>query len=276
MKFTLAAAVASALAIAATTASAGVVISQTAVATSPTSVRTTPQTVMIEGRKQKIVDAHHETITDLDAGVIYALNPAMKNFVKTTIPPRGMIAGVMANEGMGVGYQKAAGTDKAAGYACQDYSGTAMTINTRLEVTQCAASDAPGAKEYVDFHKALADKLKGSPLEPKGEVPDGIPVKSKTAFIQVPIPLPRQFDPKVAAQYDANIAAANRNPPNTAITVTKIEVKDLPADTFTVPKEYKEQQLQPAMRTIPGLPRPVMPPSAPAGAAPAPGAPAPM
>jgi hypothetical protein len=277
MKFTLTAAVAGALAMAAATASAGVVISQEVVNTSQAGKRSAIQTVMIEGRKQKIVRSNRETITDLDAGVMYSLNPGMKNFIKTVLPPKGMMAAVMAREGVGVGYEKAAGTDKAAGYACQDYAGSGTAMDSKLEVTLCAASEAPGAKEYVDFQKALSDKLKGSKLERKGEVPYGIPVKSTTVYTQVPRPLPPQFDPKVAAQYEAHIAAANRNPPTTVTTVTKIEVKDLPADTFVVPKEFTEQQL-PGLKILPGsvLKRPIMPPSAPAGAAPAPGAPAPM
>ena len=239
-------------------------------------MRSVPQTVMIQGRKQKVVESHRETITDLDAGVMYTMNPLVKHFVKTTLPPKGMMAAVMAHDGVGVGYQKAAGTDKAAGYACQDYTGTTTAIDSKLEVTQCAASEAPGAKEYVDFQNALSAKLKGSVLERKGEVPDGIPVKSTTVYMQVPRPLPRKFDPKVAAQYEAQIAAANRNPPKTVVTVSKIEVKDLPADTFVVPKEYTEQQLQPGMKMLPGLRRPVIPPAGASGTAPAPGAPAPM
>ena len=55
-------------------------------------------------------------------------------------------------------------------------------MDAKLDVTLCAASEAPGAKEYVDFQKALSDKLKGSKLERKGEVPDGIPVKSTTVL----------------------------------------------------------------------------------------------
>jgi hypothetical protein len=194
------------------------------------------------------------------------------------MPPKGMMAAVMAREGVGVGYEKAAGTHKEGGYACQDYAGTGAAMDAKLDVTLCAASEAPGAKEYVDFQNALSDKLKGSKLERKGEVPDGIPVKSTTVFTQVPRPLPPKFDPKVAAQYEAHIAAANRNPPTTVTTVTKIEVKNLPADTFVVPKEFTEQHLQPAITMMPGgmLKRPIMPPSAPAGAAPATGAPAPM
>ena len=114
MKFTLTAAVAGALAIAATTASAGVVISQEVVNTSQAGKRSAMQTVMVQGRKQKIVQSNRETIIDLDAGVIYTLSPAIKHFVKTPLPPKGMMAAVMAREGVGVGYEKAAGTHKEA------------------------------------------------------------------------------------------------------------------------------------------------------------------
>jgi len=95
MKFTLTAAVAGALAIAATTASAGVVISQEVVNTSQAGKRSAMQTVMVQGRKQKLVQSNRETIIDLDAGVIYTLSPATKHFVKTPMPPKGMMAAVM-------------------------------------------------------------------------------------------------------------------------------------------------------------------------------------
>ena len=147
------------------------------------------------------------------------------------------MAAVMAREGAGVGYEKAAGTHKEGGYACQDYAGSGAAMDAKLDVTLCAASEAPGAKEYVDFQNALSDKLKGSKLERKGDVPDGIPVKWTTVYTEVARPLPPKFDPKLAEQYEAHIAAANRNPPKTVTTVTKIEVKDIPADTFVVPKD---------------------------------------
>src|ERR1700733_15335641 len=155
MKFTLTAAVAGALAIAATTASAGVVISQEAVNTSQAGKRSAMQTVMVQGRKQRIVQSNRGTIIDLDAGAMDTLGPAINPFVKAPLPPTGMMAAVMAREGVGVGYEKAAGTDKAAGYACQEYAGTGTAMDSKLEVTQCAGGEAPGAKEYVDFQKAL-------------------------------------------------------------------------------------------------------------------------
>ena len=93
------------------------------------------------------------------------------------------------------------------------------------------------------------------------------------------LPAGRLLTPVGAAAASAVVTLkASSGPPTTVTTVTKIEVKDLPADTFVVPKEFTEQHLQPAITMMPGgmLKRPIMPPSAPAGAAPATGAPAPM
>ena len=234
MKSTVAAATAIVLAIAATTASAGVVISQEVV--DQTGAHKTNETVMVQGHKQKVISGDQETITDLDAGTMYITNTKTKEFVQPKFPPAGLFAVKMIWQGSTTELKKTGGTHKVAGYACQDYTGSSVLGRHRLNLTKCVASDAPGAKEFVEYEKALADKVKGTPLAPKGQIPDGIPVSSSMTWTQLPFVPPRGFPPEQAAKLNEGLA--KYKPITSNVTVSKIEVKDLPAGTFVVPADY--------------------------------------
>jgi len=262
MKSTVAAATALVLAIAATTASAGVVIFQEVV--NQTGASKTDETVMVQGHRQKVISGDQETITDLDAGTMYVTNPKAKQFVQPKFPPAGLFAMKMVWEGSTTELKKTGGTHKVAGYACQDYTGSAVLGRHRLNLTKCVASDAPGAKEFVEYQKALATKLKGTPLAPKGEIPDGIPVSSSITWAQLPFVPPRGFPPAQAARINADLA--KYKPVTTNTTVSKIEVKDIPAGTFVVPADYTKgaEPMTPQLMKIPGAHR-IPPSAAPAG-----------
>jgi hypothetical protein len=250
MRFTVAATTAIVLALAATTASAGVVISEDVVVTDNTGKQhKSEQTVMLQGNKQKIITPDRVIITDPDAGKIYVLAPAVKKLAQLTLPPVKQIAPILARQGMFVSYQKGSGSGKVAGYDCQNYSGIYNIGRAKLEATECVASAAAGAAEYVAFRKALADKLKGSPQEIKGETPDGIPVSSTFSISAVPFPIPADFPPDQAAKIRESDAKAK--PYVTTAKVTKIEVKNLPADTFAVPAEYNQAATSPAAAASP-------------------------
>jgi hypothetical protein len=261
MRSTVAATTAIVLALAATTASAGVVISQDVVINGQNGERKYQQTVMLQGHKQKVVTDQREIITDLDAGKTFILAPLAKRSGELPFPPRGVVARVMAREGMFLGYEKSAGTNKVAGYDCQDYAGSAQAGHFAIKATQCVASAAAGAREYIEFRKTLTEKIKDTPMASTGGVPDGIPVSSTLTVKQIPVPIPPGFDPQLAAKVKAQMA--NAKPDVTTITVTKIEAKDLPADTFVVPADFKKTD----------IPMPAKPGAAPAAPEPAPASP---
>lgn len=271
MKSTVAAATALVLAIAATTASAGVVISQEMVFGNPASEHKFDQTVMIQGHKQKIITGDREVIIDVDAGKMYLINPAGKQSVELPFPPGGVLARSMMLGGLSTEFKKTGGTHKVAGYDCQDYTGHTPIGYRRLNMTECVASDAPGAKEFVEFQKAMADKLKRTPLKHKGEIPDGIPVSSIASISVTLAGVPRGMAPEQAAKLKAQL---EKQPPTTNnTTVSKIQVKDLPADTFVVPAGYQTQAARPGTHPVTPGSAPVSPGSSTKAAAPA--APAP-
>jgi len=240
MRSTVAATAAIILAMAATTASAGVVISQDVVDTDNAGKQhKSEQTIMLQGNKEKLILPERAIITDLDAGKMYVLIPTAKRAAELPFPPPERVAMIMARMGMFVGFQKTTGGGKVAEYDCQNYAGSENVGRMKIDATECVASAAAGAAEFVAFRKGLAVKLKNSTFAPKGDVPDGIPVASTLSIGFIPFAIPDGYPAAQAARIKASEAKAR--PDVRSVKVTKIQVKDLPADTFAVPAEYKTQ-----------------------------------
>jgi len=252
MRYTVAATAAIVIALAATTASAGIIISEEVVVTDQAGKQhKSEQSEMLQGNKQKVVTADRVVITDLDAGKMIVLIPAAKKFAELPYPPAGVLVPFLARQGVFIDYAKSTGTGKAAGYDCENYAGTWKAGHLKIDGKECVANAAAGAKEFVAFRKAMADKLKGTPLELKNEIPDGVPVSSAVSTSIVPAPIPPGFSPAQIAEINKSNAKAKPETRNTK--VTKIEVKDLPAGDFAVPAEYSNLKPNPKAGA-PGVP----------------------
>jgi hypothetical protein len=244
MRSRIAATTAIVIAMAATTASAGVLIYQDVVTSDARGEHKSGQTVMIQGNKQKVVTEEREFITDLDAGKTFILMPSKKRAGEMPFPPSGVFAMLMTRQGNFVGFEKASGTNKVAGYDCQNYSGAQLSGHIDVKTTECVASAAAGAREYVAFRTAMMKKIENTKLaSSKGEIPDGIPVSSTVTSKLAPFPIPPGFSPEQAAKIKESEAKAK--PDVTTTTVTKIEVRDLPPATFTVPDDFKGPEMPP-------------------------------
>lgn len=263
MRSKVAAAIALSVAMAATTASAGVVISEDVVVSNQAGTHKSQQTVMIQGNKRKVITKDRIYIIDLDLGRMFVLVPATKKGGDVPFPPTSYMLTYLAQQGVSLDYKKAPAGGKEAGYECQDYAGSQRLGRMQIEGTECVASAAPGAQEYVAFIKAMNAKLKGTPLQPKGEVADGIPVSSTITVSLVPYPVPPHFPPDLAAKYKANLA--KQKPQVTRITATKIQVKDIAASEFVIPAEYLKPSPTPT-----GTPGAAASPAAKPAASPAP------
>lgn len=235
MKFTVAAATAMTLAIVAATASAGVIVTQDMSRNDQRGERKTVRIVMVQGHKQKVIKGDQETITDLDAGRIILVRPSTKKYFQGDFPPTSILAASVTQEGLSVGFAKVAKSGKVAGYACQGYLGSASFAHTAVSIAECVAKDAPGAKEFTEFRRLEAQKLKGTPLAPTGEVPDGIPVSSITTLKGIAFSLTGGVSPELLAKIQAD---NDKHAIVTGMNVSKIEVKDIPAETFVVPADY--------------------------------------
>ena len=238
MRSTVAATIAIVLAIAATTASAGVVVTQDVVFTDQAGKEhKSEMTVMLQGNKERIVTADRVIVTDLDLGRMFSLLPKSKDYGEIPFPPLGPIVAVLGRQGWFVNYDKATGTGKVAGYDCQNYTGTWTSGREKVEGKECVANAAAGAKEFVAFRKAMADRLKSTPLKFNGDIPDGIPVSSTFTSSIIPTKIPPGFPPDQVAKIKEE--QAKLKPEVRSAKVTKIEVKDLEPALFVVPMEFR-------------------------------------
>jgi hypothetical protein len=128
-------------------------------------------------------------------------------------------------------------------------AGNPVTING------CFSSSAPGAGDFDEFQSKLSQKAKGTPIAAMSEMPKGVPLKLDTSTKMTHFSLP-SMTPEQSAKVREMLA--KRPPVVTHTTVTSIETKSLPPETFAVPAGYTKEQMP--MRGMPGA-APSGPPS---------------
>ena len=258
MKYALAAATL-ALTLGIQPAFAGVVITQSQSITGGMGNRTSNQTLMVQGNKQKMVTDSREIITDLDAGKLYVVQPSQKSYMSVPFPPQGPMGQMLARNAGLLDFKKVGTTRTIAGYPCTDYSGSADAMGGSYTITECFSTAAPGAKDFSHFLNALAGKLKTAGLPtPKSGIPAGLPLAADSTIKMGSFTPPAGMSKDQADKIRAMIA---KRPPIVSKTVvSSVAVKDLPADTFTIPTGFTERK--------PPAPMPMRPAGAgaPAGA----------
>ncbi|MGH7987075.1 MAG: hypothetical protein ACREQX_12415 [Candidatus Binataceae bacterium] len=200
------------------------------------------RTVMIEGNKQKMITGKEVVVTDLDNGMMYMFNPNAKTYIALPFPPRGRMAAMMAGAGPStLNFKKADGHQTVAGYSCDNYAGDGNMMGNKYSVKGCFSTKAPGASDFTAFQKRMQAKVKGTPMEMTGNVPDGVPLKldSTTRLTHVSVP-------GMSADQTAklNQMLANRPPVVTDTTVTKIARENLTPDIFAIPAGYTKQEFK--------------------------------
>jgi hypothetical protein len=219
-------------------ARAGVVITQQQTANLQSGPRESEQTIMIQGNKQKMVTGEREIITDLDNNVMYLIDPSKSSYFQLPFPPTGPMAQAVAHAAGAMDFKRGTTTRKVLGYSCTDYMGTGQSMSGDFTVTECFSTTAPGAKEFNAFQKAMAAKLKS--VVPQSNTPEGIPLASDSTVHMNTMKLPN-LPPEQAQKLQQQLA--KMKPVTTKTVVTKLEAKDLPADTFAVPKAYTQRTL---------------------------------
>ncbi len=232
-------------------ASAGVVITQQQTLQRGEVSRTSQQTVMVQGNKQKITDGPRIVIIDLDQLKQFMIMPANKSYFELPIRPHSRMPRMMSPGRpvpMGFDFKKTGKTRTVSGYKCEDYEASGQSMSGEYTTTQCFSKSAPGAAEYAAYQRAMIAKMTTVQPEMKINAPDGVPLASDSS-----VTMGRH-------RMGSSRGGSETRPPTVIHTVvTKIEKKDLPADTFAVPQDYK--------RVVLGAP-----PEVGAGAAGSPGA----
>ncbi len=99
----------------------------------------------------------------------------------------------------------------------------------------CFSDSAPGAADYSNFQRVMAEKVKGTTMANMGQIPPGVPLRLKitTTMGDPPPGTPPEQAKAIREMLD------HRKFVNDT-TVQKISVKSLSADTFEVPKGYQQ------------------------------------
>jgi len=192
-------------------------------------------TVMVQGNKQKTAIGQDAMILDLDKGTRTIINSERKIYLEMPFPPK-----TQNQSGMPpVTFRKTGSHQKIAGYSCDDYSGVTKNGGNESTINGCFSSSAPGASEFATFNRAMAQKVKGTPMALMGEVPDGVPLKidSTTKITHFSMP---GMSPEQAAKVAEMLK--NRPPTLTRMMATKVAEKDLSANTFAPPSDYTKQE----------------------------------
>jgi hypothetical protein len=218
----------------ATAAGAGVVVDEQQTITQPGgNPITRTRTVMIEGDKQKSIIGNGERsiITDLGKGTMTVVNGIRKTYVEFPFPPKGKAAAAMAG-GVSptISFKKTGGHDKIIGYSCDKYSGVGTVSGNSISLSGCFSDSAPGAADYSNFQREMADKVKGTAMANMGQIPPGVPLRLTVTTAMGGAPVTEMSTDREVV---------------TSTTVSRIRTKSLPLDSFQVPSGYRKQQLPP-------------------------------
>jgi hypothetical protein len=228
----------------AATVSAGVIVDEQQIINPPNGnqvVRT--RTVMIEGDKQKSIIGNGErsVITDLGKGTMTMVDGTHKTYVEFPFPPNGKGASAMPGAmSPTISFKKTGGHAKLIGYSCDEYSGIGTVSGNSVRMSGCFSDSAPGAVDYSNFQREMADKVKGTSMANMGQIPPGVPLRLTITTT-------------MGGGSAIGTSREQANKPNqmphveivTNTTVSKISMKNLSPDSFQVPSGYQKQQLPP-------------------------------
>lgn len=182
----------------------------------------------VQGHKKKMVTEHDVFVIDLDKNTVMIIDPKQKVYAERALPPPGTSS---PHQQLNLNFKKTGKSSKVAGYACQMYTGAGTTPMAEVSAEGCFSTSAPGAAEVSDFDKAA----KG--MTPS--MPNGIPLTLiSTSKLNSSFSMPG-MTPDQAAKLKEMMA--KRGPQTTRKVVTKITMRDLPADTFTAPAGYEHR-----------------------------------
>jgi hypothetical protein len=231
----------------ATIAGAGVVVDEQQIIDQPNGNKATrARTVMIQGDKQKsIIDnGNRSVITDLGKGTMTIVDGIHKTYIEFPFPPPG--GGTAAMQGgisPTINFKKTGVHDKIIGYSCDEYSGAGTVGGNLVSILGCFSDSAPGATDYSNFQREMADKVKGTTMANMGQIPQGVPLRLKITTTLSNIPT-AGMSPEQASKLN-QMLANHQFVTNTM--VSNISTKSLPADSFQPPSGYQRQQPPPML-----------------------------
>jgi len=214
-------------------ASAGVVMSETAIASGPGGKGIQRRMIYIQGDKQKVDSGSLQSITDLDKRMFYLIDKHNRNYVEVPLAalektlPGGGEEGAAAIELQRTGRTRVVGANR-----CDEYRGGEGNNHARLIVSACVSNSAPGAREVARFDRKMVERLAGIQKPDSGKDSAGV-VLQKKSVLNVKLPSLENKGFRTASVV-------------TRTTVDYIEVKRLAEQTFLPPKGYTRLHTRPA------------------------------
>jgi hypothetical protein len=227
------------------TAWAGVVMSETSVATSPAGATTVNRTIYVQGNKQKVEKPEVDSITDLDKGVVYIVDKRHKRYLEMPIADAGPDRlGEGDSSDMTISLDKTPDTRLVANQPCTEYRGTQTNEIERIAVSACVSRSAPGTSVLIAFDEKFsrAVGIEGPQSQSwSGESAGLVLEKRSTVSFRVP-------------------DLSRRNAYRVASFASKTEVRDiglrqLPEATFKPPESFRRVTTAPAAPTPRQAPR---------------------
>jgi hypothetical protein len=204
--------------------SAGVVMSETAVASGLNGNEMVRRTIYVQGNKQKVDTDGVQTITDLDKRLLYVVDKTRKNYVELPLTslsgaPEGSVPG-----GAAIVLKRTGGTQVVAAHSCDEYRGRTVNDQLQITVSACVSASAPGASEVARFDRRMISQIAGLKPGTSTEESAGV-VLQKKSVVNLRVSGPAQQGYRTASM-------------TTKTTVNSIKVRPLAAQTFAPPKGY--------------------------------------
>jgi hypothetical protein len=193
--------------------------------------------LMVEGKKEKIVGDHQVILTDLEAKRFSLIYPTPKTLKQLPFPGDPPTLALVAGAALDADYTKTGNIRTIAGYSCNEYVATVNSRYTVTTVLSCFATSYPGAAEFNAFRQGLLNQLGESGVKISASLPDGILMAQESST--------RLEEEKLTDLSPAIVKRLHRQAMRAAskvnkIEVKKIEVKDLPGDAFQLPSGYSD------------------------------------
>jgi hypothetical protein len=224
---------------------AGVVMSETSVATSPAGATTLNRTIYVQGNKQKVEKPETDSITDLDKGVVYLIDKRHKKYLEMPItrslPDK---LGTRDSEGETISLDKTTDTRVVANQTCTEYRGAHANENERVAVSACVSRSAPGVSEVAAFDEKFSHAVGIEDQRPqRGTGESAGLVLEKRSMVSLRVPDLSRSDAYRVASFASKTE------------VREIRLRQLPEATFVPPESFSRVTSSPAIPTPRQAPR---------------------
>jgi hypothetical protein len=221
-------------------ASAGVVVSETSMATRLNGATVSEQkTVYVQGDKQKVETQDASIITDLDRSRVYVIDKPNRAYAKVPLQTLSSSA-PSTPQTAAVELHRTGRTRVIASRSCSEYRADSGNAIERVSVSACISTSVPASKEISGFERKMEAQLGNHKATQRPDSSGTALMLEKQSVVSFRVP---------------EISPGKRYRTISVMTKTRInqiETKKLSPDIFEPPKDFHE--LKEPKRGAPTLP----------------------